>query len=52
MIFTLEENHADTTTELTGKNLCMYLMILLLEASQQKIENEENRGNALFFTLD
>lgn len=29
----------------------MYLTILLLEASQQKPENEENRGNALFFTL-
>lgn len=53
MIFTLEQNKTMQILQqqLVRKKLCMYLKILLLEALEQKPDNEEKRGNALFFTL-
>lgn len=49
--FRTKQMHAYTTTAANKEKICMYIAFLLLEASKQKPENEENRGNALFFTL-
>lgn len=49
--FRTKQMHAYTTRAANKEKICTYIAFLLLEASKQKPENEENRGNALFFTL-
>lgn len=49
--FRTKQMHAHTTTAANKEKIYMYTAFLLLEASKQKPETEENRRNALFFTL-